>query len=99
MVVVEVTVIPVGTKGPSLSEYVSRAVEQAESSGVSYELTPTGTVLEGGMDEVFEVVKNMHESVFGEDISRVVTNIQIDERRDKMLTIEGKKGSVEDKLE
>lgn len=39
----------------------------------------------------------MHESVFDENVSRVVTTIKIDDRRDKPLSIEGKLKSVEKK--
>ncbi|MFP4005722.1 MAG: MTH1187 family thiamine-binding protein [Candidatus Hadarchaeia archaeon] len=98
MAVVEVTVIPIGTKGPSLSKYVSRAVEIAEDSDVSQELTPSGTILEGDLGDVLKVVRKMHESVFNDEISRVVTNIEIDDRRDKKLSMEGKKNSVKRKL-
>ncbi len=99
MAVVEITIVPVGTEGPSLSDYVAEALEVLEDEGVKYELTSTGTILEGDLDEVLEVAKKMHESVFDEEISRVVTSIRIDDRKDKNLEIEGKKRSVEEKLE
>ncbi|KXB06432.1 hypothetical protein AKJ53_00420 [candidate division MSBL1 archaeon SCGC-AAA382F02] len=99
MVVAEVTVIPIGTEGPSLSKYVGKALEKLEESNVKYDLTSSGTILEGEMDEVLKGVKEMHESVFDEDVLRVVTTLQIDDRRDKSLTIEGKKESVRKRLE
>lgn len=99
MAVVEITIVPVGTEGPSLSDYVAEALEVLEEEGVKYELTSTGTILEGDLDEVMEVAKKMHESVFDEDISRVVTSIRIDDRKDKDLEIEGKKESVQEKIE
>lgn len=98
MVVVEVTIVPVGTKSPSLSDYVAKASEILEKSNLEHELTSTGTIIEGELDEVLEVVKEMHESVFDKDIARVVTFLEIDDRRDKKLTIKGKKESVEKKL-
>lgn len=98
MVVVEVTVVPIGTEGPSLSEYVARALKELEKLDVKYELTPTGTVIEGDLDEVLEVAKKMHESVFDGDIYRVVTTLQIDDRRDEELSIEGKKKSVNERM-
>jgi len=99
LAVVEVTVIPIGTEGPSLSGYVARALETLEKADIEYELTSTGTILEGDLDETLEVAKKMHESVFDERISRVVTSIRIDDRKDKTLTMKGKKDSVQEKLE
>lgn len=98
MAVVEVTVIPIGTKDPSLSKYVAKALEELENKDVDYELTPSGTVLEGDLSEILEVIRDMHESVFGDDIKRVVTSVQIDDRRDKKHTRAGKKKSVEDRM-
>lgn len=99
MVVAEVAVIPIGTEGPSLSKHVARSLEELEELDVKYELTSSGTILEGELEEILEVARKMHEKVFGEDISRVVTTIQIDDRRDKTLSIEGKRRSVKEKLE
>ncbi|KXA95459.1 hypothetical protein AKJ65_01785 [candidate division MSBL1 archaeon SCGC-AAA259E19] len=98
MAVVEVTVVPIGSEGPSLSEYVSKALEELEDTDLKYELTSSGTILQGDLDEVLAVAKRMHESVFDQEISRVVTYLQIDDRRDKSLTIRGKKESVEKKM-
>mgnify|MGYP002338734393 CR=1 FL=1 len=99
MAVVEVTVVPVGTEGPSLSDYVAGALEVLEENDVEYELTSTGTILEGDLEEVLEVAREMHESVFDEEVQRVVTTIRIDDRKDKELEIEGKKESVEESME
>lgn len=98
MVVVEVTIIPIGTEGPSLSKYVSKALEELDGVDVKHELTSSGTILEGDLDEVLEAAKRMHESVFDQEVSRVVTYLQIDDRRDKPLTIQGKKESVEKRM-
>ncbi len=98
MVVVEVTVIPIGAEGPSLSKYVAGALDKLEGYDVEYELTSSGTIMEGDLDEVLEAARAMHENLFDEEIERVVTILQIDDRRDKDLTIEGKKGSVKNKM-
>lgn len=98
MVVVELTVIPIGTEGPSLSKYVAGALDELEEHDVKYELTSSGTIIEGDLDEVLEAAREVHESLFDEEIKRVVTTLQIDDRRDKDLTIEGKKSSVEKRM-
>ena len=98
MAIVEVAVIPIGTKTPSVSKYVAKALKVLERSNVKYEVTSTGTIIEGDLEKVLNLAKEMHESVFNEEVSRVVTVIRIDDRRDKPLTIEGKLKSVEEKL-
>jgi len=99
MVIAEVSVIPMGTKTPSASDYVARAMKAlAQEKRVKYQLTAMGTLLEGDLGEVLEAAKRMHEGVFGEDIKRVVTHITIDDRRDKRLTMDYKVQSVMKKL-
>jgi uncharacterized protein (TIGR00106 family) len=99
MVIAEVSVIPIGTTTPSASEYVARAMTVLKQQDmVKYQLTAMGTILEGELNEVLETVHKMHESIFSEDVKRVVTTIRIDDRRDKKLTINYKVESVMKKL-
>ena len=95
MVIAEVSVVPMGTNTASASQYVARAVKALrQQKTVKYQLTAMGTQLEGELGEVFKAAKKMHESVFGEDVKRVVTHFTIDDRRDKELTMEYKVQSV-----
>lgn len=99
MVIAEVSIIPIGTKTPSVSKYVARAVKTVmQQKKVKYQLMAMGTLLEGDLGDVLEATKRMHESVFGKDIQRVVTKITIDDRRDKQPTMEYKVQSVMKKL-
>jgi len=100
MVVVDVSIVPVGTGTPSVSKYVARAVRTLrDEKDLKYELTAMGTVIEGDLDKILKVVKQMHEDTFTEGIVRVLTTIKIDDRRDKTLSIDGKIGSVQRQLE
>jgi len=56
------------------------------------------TVIEGELDVLFEVFRRMHELPFEKGALRVVTNISIDQRIDKKVTMEGKLNSVKEKL-
>ena len=98
MAVAEVTVVPLGTATPSLSAYVARVLKILEDSGLPYQLTPMGTIIQGDPQEIMEVVLKMHNSLFSQGIQRVVTTLKIDERRDKPLTMEGKVAAVKEKL-
>ncbi|GAG30805.1 unnamed protein product, partial [marine sediment metagenome] len=61
---------------------------------LSYQLTPMGTVIEGSLDVVLEVTRQMHEVPFEKGASRVITTLKVDERRDKPSTMAGKVESV-----
>ncbi len=98
MAVAEITIVPIGTDDPSLSKYVAKALDELESAEIEYELTPSGTILEGEIGEILEITEKMHDSVFDEKVARVVTTLRIDDRRDRPLSMEGKKKSVEEKL-
>jgi len=98
MAIIEISVVPVGTEGPSVSRYVAQAINILEKSeGIKYELTPMGTIIEGELDTILNLAKEMHEITFGPEVRRVVTTIKIDDRRDKSLTMEGKIASVHSK--
>ena len=100
MAIAEVSVVPLGTKTPSVSQYVARAIKVLEQEqGIKHEITPMGTVIEGDLDRILAVVKRMHEAVLGEGVARVVTTVKIDDRRDKPLTMKGKLDSVTQKLQ
>ncbi|RKZ21347.1 thiamine-binding protein [bacterium] len=99
MAIMEISVVPVGTGGTSLSKYVARAFEVVRKSNLKYELTPMGTVIEGPIDELFNLAREIHEVCFSMGIKRVLTTIKIDDRRDREGTMEQKKRSVEEKLD
>lgn len=99
MAVVQVSIVPIGTGSTSLSSYVASAVGiLAKEKNVKYQLTPMGTVIEGDVTEVFDIIQKMHHSVFGEKVQRVLTTIVIDDRRDQAATMESKVEAVKKKL-
>lgn len=99
MAIVRLSIVPIGTTTPSLSEYVADAVKVLELQGdISYQLTPMGTILEGDLDRLLNVIRQMHESVFSGKVQRVLTSITIDDRRDKPATMEDKVNAVKNRL-
>jgi len=99
MAILEITIIPVGTCSTSASIYVAEAHKIIQKSGLLHELTPTSTVIEGDIDELFKLARKIHESPFNKDVKRVITTIKIDDRRDKSSSMKYKKESVMKKLE
>lgn len=100
MAIAEVSIIPLGTRTPSVGKYVARALKALrEEENIKYELTSMGTILEGDLEDILRVVRNMHQQSFGEGVVRVVTTLKIDDRRDKASTMIGKVESLQKELE
>ena len=98
-VIMEISVIPIGTDKTSVSEFVAEALKVLRrEKDIKYELTAMGTIVEGDLDRIFDLAKKMHEVVFNKKVLRVVTIIKIDDRRDKPLSIDEKIKSVQGKL-
>ena len=98
MAVVEVCLIPIGTKETSVSKYVAEAEKILMAEGLKYKLNPMGTVIEADADKALAAIRKMQESVFDKGCDRVYTVIKMDDRRDKKATMEQKIKSVEDRL-
>lgn len=100
MALVEVSVIPVGTRTCSLSQYIAQAVQVLQGEeDIKYELTAMGTIIEGDLERLLALVRKMHEAVFDAGAMRVVTMIKIDDRRDKTSSIKSKMDSLKSKLQ
>ncbi|MDY6854126.1 MAG: MTH1187 family thiamine-binding protein [Thermodesulfobacteriota bacterium] len=98
MAIVEVSIAPLGLSDTSLSEYVADTIKILEQSGLQFQLTSMGTIIEGDLDEILSTIRQMHESPYKKGMKRVVTNVKIDDRRDKAATSKGKVESVYKKM-
>ena len=98
MAMVEVSIIPVGVPNTSLSEYVANALKVLKDSGLKYDLTSMGTIIEGELDRILSIIREMHETPFKKGVMRVVTTVKIDDRRDKPATSKIKVESVLTKM-
>ena len=98
MAIVEVSIVPIGTADTSVSEYIADAVQELKKSGLTFRLTPMGTIIEGDIKEVIDTVLKMHETPFAKAAKRVYTTIKIDDRRDKHVEMFDKINSVEKKI-
>lgn len=99
MAIVEVTIIPIGTGSTSVSNYVAACHEVlARENRIKYQLTPMGTILEGELEVIFEVIRKLHEVPFEKGAMRVSTSVKIDDRRDRETSMEQKLNSVKEKL-
>lgn len=94
MAIIDITVIPIGTGSPSVSNYVAgvqRVLRNYENEGkIRSQLTPMNTIIEGELPVLLEVVQALHEQPFKQGALRVATTIRIDDRRDKSRKMEEK---------
>ena len=92
MAVVEVSIVPLGSRSPSVSKYVKKALGVLKKEKIKFSPTAMGTILEDkSLSKILRVIAKMHNVVLdGKEVKRVVTSIKIDERIDKELSIEGK---------
>ena len=98
MAIVFVTIAPLGTASSSLSRYVAGVERILRKSGLKHELTAMGSIVEGDLDAILPVLREMHEHPFSQGAVRVSTLIKIDDRRDKAASMDAKIRSVKEKL-
>ena len=96
--IVEVSVVPVGTGETSVSAYVKAAIKIIEETDLDYQINSMGTCVQGEWDEIFSTLKAVHDELAKMGCNRIVTTVKIDDRRDKYGTMDAKIASLEDEL-
>jgi uncharacterized protein (TIGR00106 family) len=97
MVLLEFSMTPL-TKGESVSAYVARSLDIVDRSGLPYQLTPMGTIIEGEWPEVMAVVTQCFEAMRA-DCDRVSTQIRVDYRAGGGGRLKSKVESVQRRLD
>ncbi|RXP52260.1 MTH1187 family thiamine-binding protein [Lutibacter sp. HS1-25] len=83
-------------KGESISPYVSKIIKMIHESGVSYQLTPMGTIIETEtMAEALAIVQQSYD-VLEPNCNRVYSSLKFDIRKGKSQCLTQKIKSVED---
>jgi len=99
MAILEISIVPIGTPGTSVSAYVAQCQRVLEAyPHIKSSLNSMGTVLEGSSLELLALAGKLHESVFDSGAQRVYTVMKLDDRRDKESTMDGKIDSVKKRL-
>jgi uncharacterized protein (TIGR00106 family) len=86
------TVVPLGKE--ALSEDVSAVIDLIDKSGIDYQLTSMGTIVEGEPDELWGLMRRCHEKM-RERANRVSTHITIDDRKDATGALKSKVDDIE----
>ncbi len=94
-VIAEIQIVPLGTATTSLSQYIAACLDIVkQAKDVSYQPTAMGTIIQGPLERILKLAHKMHEVPFTLGAKRVLTSITIDDRRDKLATIESKVKAV-----
>ena len=84
--------------GDSVSAYVAQVIDIIDRSGVPYQLTPMGTILEGEWDETFGVVKACFEHLRTAGCTRIGLHLKVDWREGPAGRLQAKTAKVEQLL-
>jgi uncharacterized protein (TIGR00106 family) len=96
MVILEFSITPLGV-GESVSKYVARCLEIVEQSGLDYQLHAMGTLVEGELAQVLEVMQRCIEAVAA-DCPRVTCAAKLDYRPGHSGRLVRKVAAVEEQL-
>lgn len=96
MVLLEFSMTP-STREESKSPYVARILDIIDRSGLPYQLTPMGTIIEGEWAEVMGVVTACFRALEA-DCPRIASQIKIDYRAGSASRMKAKVASVENLL-
>ena len=96
MVLLEFSVSPLGA-GESVSPIVARCLQIVEESGLPYQLHAMGTLVEGELEAVMDVMRRCVEAVAA-DHNRVTCTAKLDLRRGHSGRLQAKVASVERQL-
>ncbi|MCI5143488.1 MAG: thiamine-binding protein [Candidatus Electrothrix sp. ATG1] len=98
MAFMQITVLPMGTKNTGVSDYIADIQEFLQDKEVAYELNDMATIINGPPAELFTIAEELHNLPFQQGAKRVISQIVLDERRDKEAGLGEKKKSVMDIL-
>ena len=83
MIIAEVSIFPLGTGTPSVSEYVKVAIRELEASGLKCTPGPMGTTIEAETsDEAYAAIARAQAAVFELGAGRAYAVVKVDDRRD-----------------
>ncbi len=85
-------------KGESVSEYVAEVIKGIEKSGVDFQLTPMGSIIETDtLKEAMEIVENSYK-VLEPFSNRVYSTIKLDIRKGRVNGMKKKIESINAKI-
>lgn len=90
MIISQLSIVPIG-KGVSVSKYVKEVIEVIKKHDVRSKTNAMATVIETkDLETLFNIVQEAHMTMVNSGAERVITELKIDDRRDKNATMESK---------
>jgi len=90
MIISQLSIAPIG-KDVSVSKYVKKVIEVIKKHDVRYETNAMATVIETkDLETLFNIVQEAHMTMVNSGAERVITDLKIDDRRDKNATMKSK---------
>jgi uncharacterized protein (TIGR00106 family) len=87
MIISQFSIAPIG-EGVSLSKYVKIALGVLKKNNIKYKTNDMATVIETkDLETLFRVVEKAHKAVIEAGAKRIITELKIDDRRDKNVMI------------
>ena len=95
MVIAQISIAPVG-KGIDLAEFVKEAIKIFKKYEIPFQVNDMATVLETeDLETLFLIVKEAHNAVLEKGANRIITELKIDDRKDKSVKLGDKSSSVQ----
>ncbi len=98
MALMQIVVMPRGTEGTSVSLYVAAIHKYLKTQKLRHQLHDMGTIVEGKAGELWMLARKLHEMPFKMGTKRVYTIVNIDDRRDKKVSLGDKVKSVQKRM-
>lgn len=92
----QISMFPLG-KSSGMSEDVADVIRIIENSGLPYQLTSMGTLIEGEWDEVISLIGTCRKKLL-ENHERIYLVMKVDDHKGVTGKLRGKIGSVEKRL-
>jgi uncharacterized protein (TIGR00106 family) len=94
MIIAQLSIAPLG-KGTSVSSYVKIVIDTLKEEKINFQTNAMATIIEiQDLSALFAIVQKAHQAVFAAGAKRVITELKIDDRRDKVATMKSKLNSL-----
>jgi uncharacterized protein (TIGR00106 family) len=94
MIIAQLSIAPLG-KGTSVSNYVKVVIQTLKEEQVKFQTNAMATIIEiQDLTTLFHVVQKAHLAVAATGAERIITELKIDDRKDKEATMKSKVNSL-----
>ena len=95
MIISQLSISPIG-EGTSLSKYVKIVIDTLKKNNIKFKTNDMATIIETkDLDTLFSAVKDAHNAVQKSGAKRVITELKIDDRKDKEIVLGTKVKSIQ----